>query len=201
MQLHDGKYQSCSVRGNRAVSMWSVYCVAVGTRRHDRLSATSRSVASSQSQLLMLFGVWMPQGVARTSSRSVVRSTFQQCFLSSPQPSISDSFAGQQTDIITMFSSVFQFSCSFELQAMGAISTCRSLQYGCAGVQLPFRSANLKVLSQDNLHGRSLQGPRLVTTNWHRHTDTHLVWFLLFSLQESTLVYSNEERFIFIVVQ
>ena len=82
--MHDGKYQSCSVRGNRAVSMWSVYCVAVGTRRHDRLSATSRSVASSQSQLLMLFGVWMPQGVASTSSRSVVRSTFQQCFLSSP---------------------------------------------------------------------------------------------------------------------
>ena len=63
---------------------------------------------------------------------------------------------------------------------------------GCVHVQLPFcRLVNLKVLSQANLHGRSLQSPRSTVPADTRTQYLVLGVFLYFICRSSLLVYRN----------
>ena len=77
-----------------------------------------------------------------------------------PQSSISYSFAGRYTDVISMLFSVVQFSCLFDPHAIYAISSYRPLHLRYLVVHLPvLRSAILMVFIV-HLRGRSMQVPR-----------------------------------------
>jgi len=57
-----------------------------------------------------------------------------------------------------------------------------------------FFSASLKVLSQSNLHRRSLQGPRSATTGWLTNTTLSSGFFFIYfcsSLSDYKLEYYN----------
>jgi len=112
----------------------------------------------------------MPPGsFARTSSRSVVQSTFRRCLPYSPPPVC---FGLLRWSVARCNLHVVQLSCLFEPHTIGANFCYHTYPCWFGLVASRFISASLKVFSQGNLRRRSLQGPQSATTG-----DTHTLTF------------------------
>jgi hypothetical protein len=103
----------------------------------------------------------------RTSSRSVLRSTFRWSFPYSP-PAVG--FGILRWSVVACSHRVVQLSCLFEPQFNGPKFLLPHFSFVCPVCRLPVCSASFEVSPQGNLRGRSLKVSRLTATaDWGIH--------------------------------
>ena len=107
---------------------------------------------------------------ARTSNRSVVRSTFRRCFPYSPPPV---GFGLLRWSIAGCNLHVVQLSCLFEPHAIDDNFCYHTFPVWGWTCSFPSAQQAWRSWSQGNLRGRSMKGQRSASTDWH--TNPHAI--------------------------